>query len=163
MFDRFGEMDCQGINQAAEGLFNEGDMESLRLLAEENGIPEEYTDLYIRGEVPQLCDPLTAALGKLEVECRELKPQEIMADWVEYIKGRCMESESLALAVRRQGKTLKGCIGELLKWSFGHQQKIDPEIVKAASISNAKVTLGIPGAGTAKKIIREYYLGGRKK
>ena len=39
MFDRFGEFDSyEEINEAAEGLFNEGDLESLRLMAAENGL-----------------------------------------------------------------------------------------------------------------------------
>ena len=160
MFDKFGEFDsCEEINMSAEGLFNEGDLESLREMAKENGIPEEYVEMYLEGEIPGLCDALTAAIGKIDVECADLKPQEIMKDWVEYIKGQCMEHDDMAAAVRRKGKTLKGCIGALLKWSFGHQQTIDKEIIKEAGVSASKVTLGIPGMGQAKKLIREYYLG----
>lgn len=160
MFEKFGEFDsCEEINMSAEGLFNEGDLESLREMAKENGIPEEYVEMYLEGEIPGLCDALTAAIGKIDVECADLKPQEIMKDWVEYIKGQCMEHDDMAVAVRRKGKTLKGCIGVLLKWSFGHQQTIDKEIIKAAGVSASKVALGIPGMGQAKKLIREYYLG----
>ena len=123
----------------------------------ENGIEEDYVEMYLQGNIPELCDPLTAAIGKLEVECRELKPKEIMLDWIEYIKGQCMESEEVALAVRRKGKSIKGCIGALLSWSFKNQQDIDKDIIKAAGISAGKVTLGIPGMARAKKIIMEYY------
>lgn len=160
MFEKFGEFDsCEEINMSAEGLFNEGDLESLREMAKENGIPQEYVEMYLEGEIPGLCDALTAAIGKIDVECADLKPQEIMKDWVEYIKGQCMEHDDMAAAVRRKGKKLKGCIGALLKWSFGHQQTIDKEIIKEAGVSASKVTLGIPGMGQAKKLIREYYLG----
>lgn len=161
MFDKFGEMDsCAEINELAENLFNEGDIESLKLMAKENGIPEEMTDLYLNGEMPELCDTLTAALGKIEVESADLKPKEIMEDWVEYLKGQCMEDEQFAAQVRRKGKSLKGCIASLLKWSFGHQQEIDHDIVKAANMTNVRrVTLGIPGMGQAKQLIREYYGG----
>ena len=39
MFERFGEFDSyKELNEAAEGQFNEGDEESLRILAAENGI-----------------------------------------------------------------------------------------------------------------------------
>lgn len=161
MFDKFGEMDSFGeINELAENLFNEGDIESLKVMAKENGIDIDIVDLYLQGEVPVLCDPLTAALGKIEVECTELKPKEIMQDWVEYIKGQCMENEILTMQVRKKGKSLKGCIAELLKWSFGNQQQIDKDIIKAAGVSAGRVTLGIPGMGRAKQIIRDYYLGG---
>ena len=40
MFDKFGEMDSyKEINELAENLFNEGDTDSLRVMAKENGIP----------------------------------------------------------------------------------------------------------------------------
>lgn len=163
MFDKFGEFDShEEINELAENLFNEGDTESIGIVAVENGIPEEYAQMYISGDIPFLCDPLTAALGKIEIECAELKPKEIMEDWVEYLKGQCMEDETIAVAVRRKGKSLKGCIGALLAWSFKNQIPIDKEIVKAAGVNASRVTLGIPGMGRAKKIIREYYLGGKK-
>ena len=162
MFEKFGEMDSyKEINELAENLFNEGDLGSLKAMAAENGITGDYVELYINGDVPYLCDIPTAAIGKLDIECRALKPREIMADWVEYIKGQCLEHEETALQVRKKGKTLKGCIAELLKWSFKNQIPIDKEIVKAAGVNAGKVTLGIPGMAQAKMIIKEYY-GGRK-
>lgn len=163
MFEKFGEMDHRGINELAQNLFNEGDAGSLRDLAKENGIPEEFVEMYLQGDIPELCDAMTAAIGKLEVEEKELKPQEIMEDWVEYIKCSCMEDELLALAVRKKNKSLEGCVAALLKWSFANQQPIPDKIKKAAGVQTGKVTLGIPGTGRAKKIIREYYLGGEKK
>lgn len=163
LFEKFGEMNSyKEINELVENLFNEGDFKSIKVVAKENGIEEEIVDLYIQGEIPELCDPLTAALGKIEVENAELKPKEIMQDWVEFLKGQCMENESLALEVRKTGKSLKGCIGALLAWSFKNQQNVDKDILKAAGVTQ-KVTLGIPGMGRAKKIIRDYYMGGAKK
>ena len=60
-------------------------------------------------------------------------------------------------------KSLKGCLAVLLKWSFAHQIPIEKEILKEAGVTAGRVTLGIPGMGQAKKLIREYYLGGEKK
>lgn len=163
MFDKFGEMDsAKEINELAENLSGEGDTKSIRVMAKENGIPAEFVDLYLQGDIPALCDPLTAAMGKLDIESAQLKPKGIMEDWVEYIRGQCMENEALAHQVRKKGKSLKGCIGALLSWSFKNQQPIDKDIVKSAGISAGKVTLGIPGIGKAKKIITEYYVGGTK-
>ena len=119
-------------------------------------------EMYLRGDIPVLCDPLTAALGKIDIEAEELKPEEIMEDWVEYLRGQCMENEILAGQVRKKGKSLKGCIAALLSWSFKNQQKIDNDIVKAAGVSAGKVTLGIPGMSRAKKIILDYYMEGKK-
>lgn len=164
MYEKFGEFNSFGeINELAENLFNEGDTESIRIMAKENGIQPEIVEMYLQGDVPMLCDTLTAALGKIEVETAELKPKEIMLDWVEYIKGQCMENEVLAYKVREKGKSLKGCIAALLSWSFKNQQQVDKDIIKAAGVSAGKVTLGIPGMGRAKRIIQDYYMGGVQK
>lgn len=160
MFEKFGEMSSyKELNELADNLFNEGDAESLKEMAKENGIGSEYVEMYLQGEIPELCDSLTAALGKIDVETEELKPKEIMEDWVEYLRGQCMENEILAHQVRKKGKSLKGCIAALLSWSFKNQNAVDKDIVKAAGVSAGRVTLGIPGMGRAKKIITEYYMG----
>lgn len=63
LFERFGELgSAKEINELAENLLNEGDVESLKAMAKENGISEDYVELYLTGEIPALCDPLTAAM-----------------------------------------------------------------------------------------------------
>lgn len=162
IFDKFGEFgSADEINELAKNLLKEGDKASIKALAKENGIPEEFAKMFISGDIPVLCDVQTAAVGKIDVEAKELKPQDIMADWTEYIKAVCMEDEAMAVAVRKKDKSLKGCIAALLKWSFGHQQPVDKDILKEAKVSASKVTLGIPGQATARKLIRGYY-GGTK-
>lgn len=139
MFDKFGEFDSfSEINELAENLLNEGDIESLKVVAKENGIQADFVDLYTNGEIPELCDKLTAALGKIDVEAAELKPKEIMEDWVEYLRGQCMENELLAHNVRKKGKTLKGCIAAILMWSFKNQQTVDKDIIKQQVYQRAK-------------------------
>lgn len=161
MFDKFGEFDsCEELNEAAAGQLEQGDYEALIELAKENGIDEEDARDYIDGAADELANPLMAAYGKLDIEAKELEPYEIMEDWLQYIKVRCQESEEMAGAVRRKGKSLKGCIGALLSWSFKHQHEIDKDILTAAGVRAGRCTLGIPGMGRAKKIITEYYLGG---
>lgn len=140
MFDKFGEMNsATELNELADNLLNEGDMESLEEMAKENGIQMEYIMAYQEGEIPFLCDDMTAALGKIDVEEKELKPQEIMQDWTEYLKAQCMENEELTRCVRQKGKSLKGMIGTLLSWSFKHQQTIDKDIIKAAGVTAAGI------------------------
>ena len=151
------------INELAENLANEGDIESLREMAKENGIPEDFVDLYLEGEIPKLCDALIAAVGKLEVEAADLKLKGLMKDWVEYIKGLCMENEMIAHQVRKKGKSLRGCIAVLLAYSFKNQIEVDKAIIKAAKISASRVTFGIPGMAKAKELIRDYYLGGSRR
>lgn len=163
MFDIFGEFDsAEEMNKTAEGLKNEGDTEGLKNLAKENGLSEYDVEDYLDGIIDKITNPLLAALGKIAIECKDLQVYEIMEDWVEYIKVQCSEDDNMAKAVRKKGKSVKGCIAELLKWSFNNQYKVPDEIIKAAKISAGRVTLGIPGMGRAKKIIREYYLGGGK-
>ena len=158
MYNIFGEFDsAEEINQTAVSLRKEKDRDSLLTLAAENGIDYEIAEAFMSGELLFLADDMAAAIGKIEVEAAELQPTEIMADWVEYLKARCFESEEVAKAVRQKGKSLKGCIGQLLKWSFSNAKAVDKDIVKAAGIT-ANVKLGIPGMGRAKKIITDYYL-----
>lgn len=160
MYELFGEFDsAQELNMAAEGLKEEGDIANLKVLAQENGLDTEDAEDYAAGDIPELANPVMAALGKLEVENKELKLVEIMEDWLSYIKLQVAENPEMAIAVRRKGKSLEGCIAELLKWSFKNQFEVKKEIVKAAGASAGKVTMGIPGMGRAKSIIREYYLG----
>ena len=160
LYEKFGEFDsAEELNMSAEGLLKEGDTESLIALAKENGIDKEDAKDYIDGCMDVLASPIAAALGKLEVECEELKPEQIMEDWLGYIRIQCTESEEMAAAVRRKGKSLRGCIAALLKWSFEHMKDIDKEILKEAGVTAGRVTSGTPGMATAREIIRTYYLG----
>ncbi len=162
MFDRFGEFDtAQEINETAVNLRREGDIESLEVLAKENGIDGDILEEFLAGDLLYLCDEMTAAIGKIEVEAKEVKCAEIMEDWVEYIKAQCFEKPEVARAVRRKGKSLKGCIAEILKWSFQNQSPVDRKIMKAAGVTAGRCTLGIPGMARAKQIITDYYLGRR--
>lgn len=162
MFDKFGEMSSYTeINELAANLLQEGDLDSLKELAKENGIPEDYVEMYLEEAIPTLCDSTSAAIGKLDVECAKLKPKELMLDWVEYIKGLCMENEMIAHQVRKKGKTLEGCIGKLMLYAYEHRTPIDKKIAKAAGCSH--VEFGVPGMAKAKELIRDYYLGGNRE
>ena len=164
MFDLFGEFDSmEELNQSAEGLREEGDLVNLQKLAEENGIPAEIAQMYGEGDLDLLCeDAATAALGKLTVEAAGMKLEGILSDWRAYIEGQCLEDEAFARQVRKKGKSMEGCLAALLMWSFKHQMPVDRKILTAAKVTAAKVTLGIPGMGQARQIIREYYMGGTR-
>lgn len=164
MFDKFGEMSSyKEINTLAENLFNEGDIKSLKEMAKENGIAEDFVELYLSGDIMELCDAETAAYGKIDVEVKNLKLRGIMEDWLEYLRVQISENDLLAHQVRKKDKSLKGCIAAILKWSFKNQVPIEKEMLKMAGVSNSKVTLGIPNMGKAKEIIRNYYLGSKKR
>ena len=161
MFDNFGEFDSwEELNRTAEGLKNEGDLDNLKVLAAENGIDEMDMVDYVNGDMPALCTAVTAALGKLTVEKADMTIHEIVEDWISYIESELTENEQLALLVRRKGKSLIGCIGAMLKWSYAARYKVDDRIIKASGIGATGVEMGIPGMASARKIIREYYMEG---
>jgi hypothetical protein len=158
MFDKFGEFGSfEELNKAAEGFKEEGDIDSLNALAQENGLTKDDVTDYLDGIMPGLCTVTTAAIGKLEVEKEDLKTSEIVQDWYDYIISELLEDKELAAAVRRKDKSLIGCIGALLKWSYRNKYKVDDRIIKASGISAPGVEMGIPGMATAKNLIRGYY------
>ena len=168
MFEKFGEFDSwEELNKAAEGQKAEGDKDALMELAKENGICKEDAEDYISGEAEILCAPLSAAVGKLEIEAADLKPKGIMKDWIDYIMQLCIEEYDvpfpenlgMCLAVRRKNKSLKGCMGRLLKWGHDNMQDLDAEIKKAAGFTGS-VKMGCPGILEARMIIKKYYLEG---
>lgn len=165
LFEKFGEMDSvEEINMAAAGLKAEGDIESLKELARENGLDDDDTEDYLEDYVNELIPtPCFGAVAKIQLEEQEKKElyedQELIRDWIGYIKLEASESEEFARAVRKKGKRLKECIAEILKWSFGNQVQLDSELIKAAGVNAGRVTMGVPGMRTAKELIRKYYLG----
>ena len=81
MFEKFGEMSSYTeINELAKNLLEEGDLDSLKEMAKENGIPDDYVEMYLEDAIPTLCDATTAAIGKIDMECAELKPRDLMLD-----------------------------------------------------------------------------------
>lgn len=161
MWDKFGEFNsAEELNKAAAGQKSEGDKDALIALAKENGIDEEDALDYFDGVTEELCTPLMAAIGKLNVEAAEIKGMDkmIFTDWLDYIKSQCAEYEGIAIAVRKKSKSLKGCMGALLKWSFQKAVAVDNGIKEAAGINNANVKLGIPDMKTARAIINKYYM-----
>lgn len=167
MFEKFGEMDSAAeINLLAENLKNEGDLESIKELARENGIDPDDCEDFIAGDSPELCNVLQAAMGKLDLEAKELGCKELMADWVDWIRAACATKDtegnySFAIQVRKKDKSLAGALGAILKKSWEIKVKVPDKIVKAAGVSGARVEFGIPGVVTMHKIISEYY-GGAK-
>lgn len=178
MFDTYGEFDSfEEINARADELMNAGVRQGIIDLAKENGIPEEFAQAFIDGDIPYLCDAATAAVGKIEIERQETVLEGVLEDWISYIEAECQEDEELARAVRSKKKSLNGCIAELILASLLNQKQVDKAImdiveerVKEEKIDLKKQTgieprwlqytkLGFPGMGAAKKLIRKYYLG----
>ncbi|MDF2609073.1 MAG: hypothetical protein K0R92_547 [Lachnospiraceae bacterium] len=110
MYKVFGEFDSsEEINEAAAGLLAEGDHENILVLAKENGLDPEFAQAYIDGEISVLTDSLMAAVGKIELERNDIKDSffnEMKEDMINYL---LCSDEMMARAIRRKGKSLKGC------------------------------------------------------
>lgn len=63
-------------------------MNNILVLAKENGIPEDFANLYIAGDIPELSNVTMAAMGKIDMELPEaVKAYGDTADCVaDYIK-----------------------------------------------------------------------------
>lgn len=165
MYDIFGEMgSAEELNTLAENLVNEGDIDSLKKLAEENGIEEEYALDFANGDSEIFVDATMAAEGKLFIEGEALKPKGIMQDWLSYIEAEAFEDEEMAKAIRKNGKSLKGCIAALMELSFKNRKPVDKDILEMVNLKPkpSRVEFYVPNMREAKEIIRKYYLGDRK-
>ena len=103
MFEKFGEFDsCEEINRAAKAQLEEGDLEAIRTIAEENGLDPEDAEDFCTGAIEELTTPILAAIGKLELEAKDLSLTGALRDWTDFIEQLCLESKEMALAVRRK-------------------------------------------------------------
>lgn len=159
LFKKFGEFDsAEEINRAVAAQLEEGDTEAIFVIAEENGVDREDAQDYIDGGMKELVNPLTAAIGKLDVEAKELDIKGLTDLWKAYIVQLCMEDTEMCKAVRKKGKSMEQCMGKLLSESFKIKDKLDDRIVKAAGL-NPPIYMGIPTEQDAKKLIKQYYMG----
>ncbi|MDD3369225.1 MAG: hypothetical protein PHP50_10125 [Lachnospiraceae bacterium] len=168
MFDRFGEFDsAEELNKTAAGLLAEGDTESIKGLAAENGLDPEDAEDYIDGVLPELANTLLAALGKLKVEAEELKLAGVLMDWKDSIVDMCTEDPEMRIAVRGKNKQLAKCMAGLIAFAFENKVRVSDKIVDITQVThNGKkeamrkpLYLGVPNRAEAKRIAREYYLG----
>nr|DAY50297.1 MAG TPA: hypothetical protein [Caudoviricetes sp.] len=161
MFEKFGKMTFDDLNRTAEGLKMEGDVESLVLLAEENGLEKEDAEDYADGVVDTLANPLEAAMGKIKVESEHLNLRcsttlSGMRDLVTYMISR---DEEMQVAVHDPEKSLAKCLGKLVAEASRTRYKLPDEIAIAAGIPT--VYMGDVSKERAKEIIKAYY-GGEK-
>lgn len=62
MFDKFGEFDSyEEINRAAKAQLEEGDLEAIKTIAEENGLDPEDAEDFCTGAIEELTTPSLAA------------------------------------------------------------------------------------------------------
>ena len=111
LYGKFGEFDgYEELNKAAEGQLKDGDIDSLRLLAKENGIDADDVEDYIEGVIPSLCTPMTAAIGRLRAEFetfKSLQPGEKEACiYIAKIAQTMTIDEEFAKVMTKKGKRI---------------------------------------------------------
>lgn len=158
MYEKFGEFNSvEELNEAAAGLKAEGDIKSLRELAEENGIDEDDTEDYINGDTETLATLITAAMGKLEKELESMKKDQIEAMCVFYAnfaKTIITENEQVAAGVMKKGARIKGIYDAIYEYAKKHKSggcfsgattdRQDKELVTAYYTGrNLEVILGL--------------------
>lgn len=148
MFDIFGEFgSAEEINATAAGLKEEGDIENLGVLANENGLDPDDVEMYLAGETEELTDVLGAALGKLAIEKKEAN-NILIDDMVDYLSANC-DDESLARGVRKKGKR-----------TIEAAKKIIREVKKNKLNIEGEGALCYLGPMKGYQLIKDYYMEG---
>lgn len=167
MFERFGEFDsAEEINKKAAELLAAADTDGVRELAKENGLDPEDAEDYIAGTEKMLCTGLMAAVGKLDLEEKDLEIGGILKDWTGLVREMCVDVDGMAAAVRKKGRKLAGCMAALIRFSFENKVQISDKIVDITKVThNGKeekmrkpLYMGVPSRAEAKRIIQDYYM-----
>ena len=128
MFDKFGEFDSVvELNMAAEGLKKEGDIASLKELAKENGLDEDDVEDYVASYGEGFATVMMAAVGRLEVQEREIEAMESLVEKMplrvilSMTKGLCT-NKTFAREVMKKGKRVKEIYSIMRKVAEGHKK-----------------------------------------
>lgn len=166
MFDKFGEMDYEELMRTAAAEKQEGDLEALIILAEENGLEKEDAEDYMDDLADELASPFMAAVAKLEGEAKELGIRGHQLDNKDTILAMLEGNDELCLAVRKKNKKLVECLAEILSYSSENAVKVPDEIVNIAEFrmkgKKEKMRDPIYEGGETKadvrRIAKKYYL-----
>lgn len=145
MWDKYGEMNsAEEINEKAKKMREEGKPEELKEMAKENGLDEDMVDFFLEGEMDIICDNMSAAIGKLQVEIEHYQKQyaanakEVVEALESMMSRECVKlsvhkygvdididvtGDNLAEAIRSKGKDLN----TICKDVFTKAQKIHLE------------------------------------
>ena len=103
MFDKFGEFNSvEELNEAAEGFRNEGDLESLMALAQENGLDPDDAQDYVDGKIDKLATKRTAAMGRVALQ-KEQGPTRYIA----MVETMVATDEEIQIKIMKKGKRLQ--------------------------------------------------------
>lgn len=152
------------LNRAAAAQKEEGDLETLIGLAEENGLEKEDAEDYMDDCADCLCTPYMAAIGKLNMEEKELRLESQLKDWKDFIIQITSEYEGddLSNAIFSPEKHMVDVLAAGLKKASKNRVKVDEKIAKAAGLPGGNIYIGMCGRDELRKIVMEYYLGEKK-
>ena len=156
MFEKFGKMDLEGLLRTAAAEKEEGDLEALINLAEDNGLTREDAEDYMDDIVDVFCTPLQAATAKLDKEAEEMGADGAWDDWKNIIEDMCISDEDLCIGIRKPEKELAQLYGNLLKLGFDKKKQVPEAISKAAGLRK-DIWLGIPSKKDVKDAALKYY------
>ena len=122
MFEKFGEFDsAEELNKAAEGFRNEGDMESLYALAEENGINKEDAEDYADGETDIFASCMMAAVGRIDVEEKTCKKEKMPMQVIFLmLRGMCADPD-MQRAIMKKGKRAEKILDSMKEAAKKHK------------------------------------------
>lgn len=150
------------MNRAAAAQKAEGDYEALEALALENGLEKEDAEDYFKTDQENLCTAFMAAVGKLEMEAKELKLKSQLKDWKDMIILFCNEIPDLSEAVFLPDKHLLDILAAGLKLASKNRITVDRRITEAAGLPESAGQIGMIGKDELREIATRYYLGGSK-
>lgn len=149
------------LNRAAAAQKKEGDYEALKALALENGFEEGDAEDYFDTELEPFATPLMAAQAALDLEAKDLQLKSQLLDWKNMVSMWCADSEKLCKAVFDPDKNLLTVLAKAMKMASKNRITVDSRIIKAAGLPESAAQIGMVGKDELKKIVEEYYLGGK--
>lgn len=139
LFNGYGEVDsAEELNEVAAGFKNEGDIDSLRTFAKENGFEDADVDTYLNGG--EFCNIITAALAKMKVEANDSPGLVHLSG----LLGSELDDLELAVAIRKKGKRLKDAM----------------KMIEAKARDTKQGNVGIVSDMEGLMIAKKYYMGG---
>ena len=125
MFDKYGDLTADEINELAGNMRKEGDFASLEVLAKENGISEDDTEDFEAGEDGDgygLCTDAILAIGKIKVQQEASKLDKAAQEPIYSIaRNMVLENKAFAKAVSVKGKRLDDVMKDLKKIAEGNK------------------------------------------
>jgi len=148
------------LNKKAAEL--KADIKALKELAKENGLDAEDAQDYADDYVDELATPISAAVGRLDVESNYLNLGGVLIDWVDEIKAECTINRDYCAAVMK--KDVAGYIAALADDGYKNRVVVAKEIVKKVPeiekmLHGHEFSIGVPSKATRYKLMEQYYLG----